>query len=76
MIKRQISSILLAIMVLFSGVLNAQDKRHSGCLFQFNFYFLRIENLNMTDNEKDAVIAFLHTLTGEAVYTDEKWSDR
>ena len=32
-------------------------------------------NLNMTDQEKAAVIAFLRTLTGEDVYTDERWSN-
>ena len=31
--------------------------------------------LNLTDNEKNAIIAFLKTLTGSDVYTNEKWSD-
>ena len=33
------------------------------------------QQLNMTQTEKDAVIAFLKTLAGANVYTDEKWSD-
>ena len=33
------------------------------------------QNLNMTELEKDALIAFLKTLTGNDVYTNEKWSD-
>ena len=33
------------------------------------------QQLNMTQTEKDAVIAFLNTLAGANVYTDEKWSD-
>ncbi len=32
------------------------------------------QNLNMTAAEKEAVIAFLKTLTGVNVYTDTKWS--
>ena len=31
--------------------------------------------LNMTDEERDAVIAFLKTLSGSDMYTNEKWSD-
>jgi len=31
--------------------------------------------LNMTQAERDALVAFLKTLTGTNVYTDEKWSD-
>ena len=33
------------------------------------------QNLNMTADERQALIAFLQTLTGENVYTDVKWSD-
>lgn len=33
------------------------------------------QNLNLNQQEVDAVIAFIKTLTGTAVYTDEKWSD-
>ncbi len=33
------------------------------------------QNLQLTDEEKNAIIAFLHTLSGTAVYTDEKWSN-
>ena len=33
------------------------------------------QNLQLTDNEKTAIVAFLGTLTGNSVYTDEKWSD-
>jgi cytochrome c peroxidase len=32
------------------------------------------QNLNMTAAEKEAVVAFLKTLTGVNVYTDTKWS--
>jgi len=32
------------------------------------------QNLNMTQQEKDAVIAFIRTLSGTNVYVDEKWS--
>jgi len=31
--------------------------------------------LNMTDQERNAVIAFIKTLSGNSVYTEEKWSD-
>lgn len=31
--------------------------------------------LNLTDTEKDQVVAFLQTLSGSNVYTDPKWSD-
>jgi cytochrome c peroxidase len=31
--------------------------------------------LNMTQAEVEAVVAFLRTLTGTALYTDKKWSD-
>lgn len=34
------------------------------------------QNLVMTTDEKAAVIAFLKTLTGNYVYTNEMWSDR
>lgn len=33
------------------------------------------QNLNLNQSQVDAVIAFLKTLTGNAVYTDERWSD-
>ena len=33
------------------------------------------QKLNMTEEEKSSVIAFLKTLTGIDVYTNEKWSD-
>ncbi len=33
------------------------------------------QNLNLTNVEKDALVAFLRTLTGSAIYTDEKWSN-
>lgn len=33
------------------------------------------QRLNLTANEVNAVIAFLKTLSGNAVYTDSKWSD-
>ncbi len=33
------------------------------------------QNLNLTDQEKNALVAFLRTLSGSAVYEDEKWSD-
>lgn len=33
------------------------------------------QKLNLTQQEKDALIAFLKTLTGSDVYTNEKWSD-
>lgn len=33
------------------------------------------QNLNLNQQQVDAVIAFLKTLTGSAVYTDERWSD-
>ena len=33
------------------------------------------QNLNLNQQEVDAVIAFLKTLTGTAVYTDERWSN-
>lgn len=33
------------------------------------------QNLNLNQQQVDAVIAFLKTLTGTAVYTDERWSD-
>jgi len=31
--------------------------------------------LNLTDQETDDLVRFLHTLTGSDVYTDPKWSD-
>ncbi|WP_299111363.1 cytochrome c peroxidase [uncultured Winogradskyella sp.] len=33
------------------------------------------QQLEMTTEEMEAIIAFLETLTGEDVYTNEKWSD-
>ncbi|NQY96879.1 MAG: cytochrome-c peroxidase [Henriciella sp.] len=33
------------------------------------------QNLNLTDTEKDQLEAFLLTLTGDSIYTDEKLSD-
>ena len=33
------------------------------------------QNLNLNQQEVDAVIAFLKTLTGSAVYSDPKWAD-
>lgn len=33
------------------------------------------QNLNMTQAEKDALIAFLKTLSGRDLDTNEKWSD-
>jgi len=37
--------------------------------------FGQVEQLNLTDTEKDQVEAFLRTLSGQNVYTDTKWSD-
>lgn len=34
-----------------------------------------LQNLNMTAQEINDLIAFIETLTGEDVYTNEKWSD-
>jgi len=33
------------------------------------------QSLNLTQNEKDSLVAFLKTLTGTSVYTDAKWSN-
>ncbi len=33
------------------------------------------QNLQLTQAEKDALVAFLHTLTGSDIYTNEKWSE-
>ena len=33
------------------------------------------ENLNLSQNEMDAIVAFVKTLTGRDIYTNEKWSD-
>ncbi|MEM6632245.1 MAG: cytochrome-c peroxidase [Bacteroidota bacterium] len=33
------------------------------------------QNLGLSDEEKEALVAFLQTLTGSAVYADSKWSD-
>ncbi|MEQ1858628.1 MAG: cytochrome c peroxidase [Chthoniobacteraceae bacterium] len=35
----------------------------------------QVQNLNLTQQQKNDLAAFLATLTGTAVYTDEKWSD-
>ncbi len=35
----------------------------------------RGQQLNLTTEDKEALIAFLKTLTGNAVYCDEQWSD-
>lgn len=34
-----------------------------------------LQNLQLTDNEKNALVAFLGTLSGNNLYTDPKWSD-
>jgi len=34
-----------------------------------------VQNLNLTQQERNDLVAFLQTLTGSNVYTDEKWSD-
>ena len=34
-----------------------------------------VQNLNLTQQQKNDLAAFLATLTGSTVYTDEKWSD-
>lgn len=34
-----------------------------------------VQNLNLTQQEKDDLVAFLLTLTGSNVYTDPKWSN-
>lgn len=34
-----------------------------------------VQNLQLTQAEKDALIAFLRTLSGQQVYTDARWSD-
>lgn len=33
------------------------------------------QNLNLNQQQVDAVVAYLKTLTGTAVYTDERWAD-
>jgi cytochrome c peroxidase len=33
------------------------------------------QRLNLSAEERSAVVAFLKTLTGSAVYSDERWSD-
>jgi len=33
------------------------------------------QNLQLTQTEKDALVAFLRTLTGSAIYIDERWSN-
>jgi len=33
------------------------------------------QSLNLTQQQKDELVAFLRTLTGSAVYTDARWSD-
>ena len=37
--------------------------------------FGQVERLNLSDVEKEQVIAFLRTLSGSNVYTDPKWSN-
>ena len=34
-----------------------------------------VQNLNLTQQERDDLVAFLGTLTGSSVYTDPKWSN-
>ncbi|MEM9341045.1 MAG: cytochrome c peroxidase [Bacteroidota bacterium] len=34
-----------------------------------------VQQLNMTTEEKEAVVAFIKTLSGSDIYTNEKWSD-
>ncbi len=34
-----------------------------------------VQNLGLTQTQKDNLVAFLRTLTGNAVYTEAKWSD-
>ncbi|MCB0852576.1 MAG: T9SS type A sorting domain-containing protein [Bacteroidetes bacterium] len=34
-----------------------------------------LQNLQLTQQEKNNLVAFLHTLTGHNIYTDEKWAD-
>ncbi len=34
-----------------------------------------LQRLQLTDEEKNSLVAFLHTLSGNNVYTDTKWSD-
>jgi cytochrome c peroxidase len=34
-----------------------------------------VQNLNLTTQQRNDLVAFLRTLTGANVYTDEKWSD-
>ena len=34
-----------------------------------------LQNLGLTDNEKEAIVAFLKTLSGSEVYVAEQWSD-
>jgi len=36
---------------------------------------IQSQNLNLSETEKDNLEAFLLTLTGSNIYTDEKWSD-
>ncbi|MEL6812177.1 MAG: cytochrome c peroxidase [Bacteroidota bacterium] len=33
------------------------------------------QQLNLSENDKQALVAFLETLTGSDIYTNEKWSD-
>jgi len=35
----------------------------------------QLQNLNLTQGQKDSLVAFLRTLTGTAVYTDARWAD-
>ena len=34
-----------------------------------------LQKLNLTSQEKDALMAFMKTLSGKSAYSDEKWSD-
>jgi cytochrome c peroxidase len=33
------------------------------------------QNLNLTTTEIDALVAFMQTLAGNAVYTDKRWGN-
>lgn len=35
----------------------------------------QVQNLNLTTQQRNDLVAFLQTLTGSSVYTDEKWSN-
>lgn len=42
---------------------------------EWTFFFLPSGGFNFSDFEKEALIAFLHTLTDESFLTDEKWAN-